>query len=65
MGIDELERYSYLFDMNCQELDHMYVSEALTRGAAKEIIHVNTWASYAGQVSDHDPSVARFNVCQD
>ncbi|TVY22205.1 hypothetical protein LHYA1_G008928 [Lachnellula hyalina] len=64
-GIDELERYSYLYDMNCQELDHMYVSEALTRGAKKEIIHVNTWASYAGQVSDHDPSVAKFNVCQD
>lgn len=51
--------------MNCQELDHMYVSQALTAGAAREIVHVNTWASFADQISDHDPSVARLNVCHD
>lgn len=62
-GIEKTERYSYLFDMSCQELDHMYVSKALTAQAEFEHIHVNTWASYADQISDHDPSVARFNVC--
>jgi predicted extracellular nuclease len=62
--IEKTERYTYLFDMNCQELDHMYVSQALTKKAEFEHIHVNTWATFDGQVSDHDPSVARFDVCQ-
>ncbi|KAL3422876.1 endonuclease/Exonuclease/phosphatase [Phlyctema vagabunda] len=63
-GIPKLERYTYLFDMNCQEIDHMFVSQALTKNAKFEHIHVNTWATYDGQISDHDPSVALLNVCQ-
>lgn len=63
-GIDKLERYTYLYDMSCQQLDLMFVSKALTRGAKFEHIHVNTWATSAGQISDHDPSVARLNVCR-
>ncbi|KAH7378043.1 endonuclease/exonuclease/phosphatase family protein [Cadophora sp. MPI-SDFR-AT-0126] len=57
------ERYTYMFDMNCQELDHMFVSPALILGAAFEHVHVNTWSNLADQKSDHDPSVARLNVC--
>ncbi|XMA12168.1 hypothetical protein WAI453_004959 [Rhynchosporium graminicola] len=57
------ERYTYMFDMNCQELDHMFVSPALILGAAFEHVHVNTWSTLADQKSDHDPSVARLNVC--
>ncbi|KAG4418919.1 hypothetical protein IFR04_007955 [Cadophora malorum] len=57
------ERYTYMYDMNCQELDHMFVSPALILGAAFEHVHVNTWSSLADQKSDHDPSVARLNVC--
>lgn len=52
-----------MFDMNCQEIDHMFVSPALILGAAFEHIHVNTWSTLADQKSDHDPSVARLNVC--
>ncbi|ORY55117.1 endonuclease/exonuclease/phosphatase family protein [Pseudomassariella vexata] len=64
-GIDVLERYSYLYDMNSQELDHMFVSPALANTEPEfEHVHVNTWAAYNDQVSDHDPSVARFNVCR-
>lgn len=63
-GIPKLERYTYLFDMNCQQLDHMYVSDSLKKGAKFEHIHVNTWATSANQISDHDPSVAKLNVCQ-
>lgn len=63
-GISPTERYTYIFDMNCQQLDHIFVSNALKKGAEYEHIHVNTWAPYPGQVSDHDPSVARLNVCQ-
>jgi len=61
--IKELERYTYLFDMNAQQLDHMFVSDALTKKVEYEHIHVNTWPEYAAQVSDHDPSVARLDVC--
>lgn len=62
--IDKLERYTYLFDMNAQQLDHMFVSDSVAKGKAKyEHIHVNTWPEFAAQVSDHDPSVARLDVC--
>jgi predicted extracellular nuclease len=61
--IDELERYTYLFDMNAQQLDHMFVSPALATKAKYEHVHLTTWVSYDEQVSDHDPSVARMDVC--
>lgn len=57
------ERYTYLYDMNTQALDHMYISPALAAGAEYEHIHINTWATSDAVISDHDPSVARFNVC--
>jgi predicted extracellular nuclease len=57
------ERYTYLFDMNCQALDHMYVSPSLQEGAQYEHLHLNTWQNYDDQVSDHDPSVAKLNLC--
>ncbi|KAI1844180.1 hypothetical protein JX266_009664 [Neoarthrinium moseri] len=66
-GIPEVERYTYVFDMNHQELDHMFVSPALASKCAKskfEHIHVNTWVPYDDQVSDHDPSVAKLNLCK-
>ncbi|KAF2870909.1 Endonuclease/exonuclease/phosphatase [Massariosphaeria phaeospora] len=68
VGIQPEERYTYLFDGNAQQLDHMFVSEALVarRGKAKalyEHVHVNTWVGRAAQISDHDPSVARLDVC--
>ncbi|KAL3953330.1 hypothetical protein ACCO45_013273 [Purpureocillium lilacinum] len=62
-GLAPEERYTYLFDMNSQALDHMYVSPALGRGARVEHLHVNTWQNFKGQTSDHDPSVALLNVC--
>jgi predicted extracellular nuclease len=61
--IDELERYTYLFDMNAQQLDHMFVSDSVARKIKYEHIHVNSWPEFAAQVSDHDPSVARVDVC--
>ncbi|KAF7189088.1 hypothetical protein HII31_09510 [Pseudocercospora fuligena] len=64
VGIPATEQYTYLFDMNSQELDHMYVSPKLaTRKSQYEHIHVNTWVTYDDQASDHDPSVSKFNVC--
>ncbi|KAL2018602.1 hypothetical protein VTK56DRAFT_572 [Thermocarpiscus australiensis] len=59
------ERYTYVYDMNAQALDHMYVSPALAQsGTARfEHIHVNSWAADADVVSDHDPSIALFDLC--
>lgn len=57
------ERYTYLFDGNNQALDQMYVSPKLFRGSRHEHVHLNTWVDFDSQASDHDPSIARFDVC--
>ena len=51
--------------MNAQQLDHMFMSSSLAKKskAGYEHIHINTWPEYSAQVSDHDPSVARLDVC--
>ncbi|KAF5509311.1 hypothetical protein CGCF413_v002351 [Colletotrichum fructicola] len=65
VGIPVNERYTYVYDMNAQQLDHMFVSPALSKANQThyEHIHVNSWELYDNLVSDHDPSVAQFNVC--
>lgn len=62
--IPTTERYTYLFDMNSQQLDHMYISDNVRGNAAFEHVHVNTWVSSEEAASDHDPSVARFDLCK-
>lgn len=61
------ERYTYVFDNNCEQLDHMFVSRSIAGRCAKadvEHIHINNWApTIATRVSDHDPTVARIRVC--
>lgn len=54
------ERYSFEFQGNSQELDHVFTSDNLSNNAAPEIdiLHVNVGIS--DSASDHDPSVARF-----
>ncbi|KAK6071900.1 endonuclease/Exonuclease/phosphatase [Seiridium cupressi] len=53
-GIPENERYTYLYDMNSQELDHVFVSPALasnSSGSQFEHIHVEDsppWYSFDG-----------------
>ncbi|KAH7239152.1 Endonuclease/exonuclease/phosphatase [Fusarium tricinctum] len=61
--IPATERYTYLFDSNCQALDHMFISKELRKGIKYEHLHINTWQNKAGEVSDHDPSVAMFDMC--
>jgi predicted extracellular nuclease len=50
------ERYSYVFEGNSQELDHIYATGSLLSGAQFQVVHIN--AEFADQVSDHDPMVA-------
>ncbi|KAI0555763.1 DNase I-like protein [Xylaria curta] len=57
------ERYTYLYDGNSQELDHVFVSKKLRKYAQFEHVHLNTWVPYDDMVSDHDPSVAKLNLC--
>ncbi|KAL2200151.1 Endonuclease/exonuclease/phosphatase-like protein [Corynascus similis CBS 632.67] len=59
------ERYTYAYDMNAQALDHMFVSPALAKSKTTQFehIHVNSWAAFDDVVSDHDPSVALFDLC--
>lgn len=56
------ERYSYLFEGNSQELDHLLVTQALLDGALFDVVHVN--AEFSEAVSDHDPSVASLCLSQ-
>ncbi|KAK4168157.1 Endonuclease/exonuclease/phosphatase [Cladorrhinum sp. PSN259] len=59
------DRYTYAFDMNSQALDHMMVSPSIACHVATkfEHLHLNSWATYANVVSDHDPSLGQFNLC--
>ncbi|KDR82750.1 hypothetical protein GALMADRAFT_238259 [Galerina marginata CBS 339.88] len=63
--IPVVERYSYIFDQNSQQLDHVLVSDSIKfRRAQFEHIHVNNWSpSLKVRVSDHDPSVGRIRIC--
>jgi predicted extracellular nuclease len=55
------ERYTYVFDGNSQTLDHILVSPgAQSALAGFDIVHMN--AEFFDQISDHDPSVARFTL---
>lgn len=54
------ERYSYVFEGNSQELDHIYVTRSLLPDAQFQPIHIN--AEFADQVSDHDPLVASLRI---
>lgn len=53
------ERYTYNFEGNAQTLDHILVSgNLLNQLNGFDVVHINS--EFVDQVSDHDPSVARF-----
>lgn len=56
--LPERERYTYVFQGNSQDLDHILVSESLVARARYDIVHVN--AEFASQSSDHDPSIVQL-----
>ncbi|MEG4993174.1 CARDB domain-containing protein [Microcoleus sp. B4-D1] len=59
--LPENERYTYNFQGNAQVLDHILASNNLaTNLAGFDVVHINS--EFADQDSDHDPSVARFNI---
>jgi predicted extracellular nuclease len=61
-GLKPVERYTYLFDMSSQQLDHAYVSRGV-KDVEVEHVHINTWGGAEGGGSDHDPTVLKVGVC--
>ncbi len=60
--LPENEQYSYVYEGNSQVLDQMVVSSHLfdVLMPKYDVVHVNS--EFAQQVSDHEPSVARFTM---
>lgn len=59
--IDPVERYSYVFDGNSQELDHILVTPTLAAASPQfEVIRLN--AEYASQLSDHEPLISSYRL---
>jgi predicted extracellular nuclease len=55
------EQYSFMFDGNAQDLDHVLVSGAmLGQTDTYDIVHMNV--EFATSAADHDPAVAFFSM---
>jgi len=55
------QRYSYVWQGNSQQLDHVLASRDLAAACSEaRPVHVNS--EFAGQVSDHDPVIARLRL---
>jgi len=62
-AIDERERYSFIFQGNSQQIDHVLVSEALAASAEVDAVHVNVeFPGTGGRASDHDPVLASVDL---
>lgn len=62
-SIDADERYSFIFQGNSQQLDHILLSDNLVEGFEVDIVHVNTeFAETQQRASDHDPVIVSINV---
>jgi len=54
------ERYSYLFEGNAQQIDHILVTEGLRANAQYDAVHINS--QFGGdRPTDHDPQLAVFD----
>ena len=58
--LPDAERYSYVYEGNSQELDHLYVTQALLPDAQYQAVHVNS--EFEDQASDHDPLLAVLSL---
>ena len=61
---DPVERYSYVFQQNSQQIDHILITPSRKRLSVVEMIHLNTWGTEDEAVSDHDAIIMQTNVCQ-
>jgi len=62
-GLEPNERYTFIFQGNSQQLDHVLLSDALAEEAEFDIVHVNAeFAEVAERASDHDPLVVGLTI---
>lgn len=59
-SLPESDRYSFVFEGNSQQLDHILVSDRLVNRAEFDIVHINT--GFSDAASDHDPVLSRFEL---
>lgn len=57
--LDEDDRYSYIFNGNAQQLDHILITNALLGKTMIDAVHINS--PFADAPSDHDPLVASIS----
>jgi predicted extracellular nuclease len=55
------DRYSYVFEGNSQQIDHMLVTADLYENAEFDAVHLNTGKG-GTQPTDHDPVLGRFLI---
>lgn len=61
--INDLERYSFIFQGNSQQLDHILVSQALAQSVTADIVHVNSeFIENDERASDHDPVIIGLDL---
>lgn len=60
LSLAEDERYSYIFEGNSQDLDHILVSDSLFDLAEFDAVHINSEFLAANRLSEHDPILARL-----
>ncbi|MDC7218835.1 MAG: lamin tail domain-containing protein [Spirochaetales bacterium] len=53
--LEENEQYSYIYNGNSQQLDHIYVSSAMLEGAQVDIVHRYSEFDSDSRCTDHDP----------
>ncbi|MGQ7846362.1 lamin tail domain-containing protein [Granulosicoccus sp. 3-233] len=60
------ERYSFIFQGNSQQLDHVLVSSSIFDSVEVDVVHVNSeFAETDARASDHDPVIIRFAMGSD
>jgi len=61
--VPEDERYSFIFQGNSQQLDHILVNDNLAEQAQLDIVHSNAeFAETPERASDHEPLAASLNL---
>jgi len=63
-GLEQVERYTFIFDGNSQALDHIFVTASLVAAAPLvDAVHTNIeFASSPMGASDHDPILSSFEL---
>lgn len=56
------DQYSYLFEGNTQQIDHLLVSQSLLGGAVFDNVHLNTGQAAIDQPTDHDAVLALLSI---